>query len=290
MKIAFLIVTLFGFSASAFGASSFVGENIARKNNLTFGLGYTPTKKTFTPARKTGTAISFSAEGDYNFLEDYFAGFDLPIYLVDTIASTTKSRFSIGSTSVNVGLARRMINDPDQVSWGYALKLDLFLPTSLQKEAVTLQKLNVPLDLIRYGRGWASAQPFVTIFTDNSVILVKGGIGFAYSYIVKKSAAATSATRKDQNRMNIPIQAGLSYKLGSSLAINAEYNTMILDKPTRQLVAIGTKDTRFRQVLTPSVSGSIKHLDGQVYVNVPIDAASRRTHIVSPGIKVGFSF
>jgi len=295
LRAYFLTLTFSLIAGSALATPYYVGTNVAPKNNLSGGFNYTPTKKTFSTTRKTGTITKYTFKGDYLFRQDRLPtnvrfGFDLPLYWADRDATNRKAGYGFGGVNLYASLGQRLSESVDDVTWGYLIKLDFYLPTTSDREALAVQKANVPLEMIRFGRGWASAQPTFTIFTENGDILLKAGAGVAYSYIVKNSAAAVSATRKDQNRYNIPIQAGATFKWSPDLAFNAEYNTMILDKPTRALMAVGTKNTRFRQLATVSVSGTWWNFLTQVYASVPVDAASRRTSIFNAGANLGVTF
>jgi len=282
-------------SAETFAGANYVGTNLDSKTNLSFGMSYSRTKKSFSPSRKTGSIGKFLLKIDYSVDQerwpaDLVVGFDLPIFWADKNATSRNNKFNFGNTSFSASMGARLSPNRDDPTWGYLFKFDLSLPTCFEIEALALQQTNVPLDLIRYGRGWASALPSFTAFTENGVVLLKLTVGFAYSYIVKKSAAATSAGRKDQNRFNIPIQTAFTYKMFENLSINAEYNTMILDRPTKKLVKVSTKNSRFRQFVTPSVSVNFDNGFGQVYFNIPVDAASRRTQIATPGVVLGMNF
>jgi len=288
IKALFLAVALVGVSFAASATPLYVGTNLSPKNNVSFGLGYTPTKKNF-GSTKSGTITNYALKADYNAIESLAIGLDLPFYWANKNATGTKSRFGLGNMGLSANWNQRLNETSDDMAWGYSIALPVYFPTANKIETGVVQASSVALDLTRFGRKWTSVVPTAGLFIENEMFMAKVNTGLAFSYIGNKTAA-TVGTKKDKTRFNVPTQLGMSYKVMPNFAINAEYNTMFLDKSTKTAMTIGTKNSRFRQVATPSLSGNIEGMTGQVYANIPVDATSRKANAIAAGVNLGYMF
>ncbi len=291
MKALFLAVALVGVSLSASATPLYVGTNLTPQNNISFGFGYTPTKKAYGVTGKTGTITNYALKSDYNVIENLALGLDLPFYWADknanitATATTAKAKFGLGNMGINANWNQRLNETSDDMAWGYSVALAAYFPTAVKDETVAVQTSNVALDLHRYGRKWSSIIPTAGLFIENEMFMAKINTGVGYSYIGKKNRGPG-----DQSRFNVPSQLGLSYKVMPNFAVNAEYNTMFLDKTTKAEMAIGTKQARLRQVATPSLSGNFEGIMGQAYVNLPVDSTSRKANALAAGVNLGYMF
>ena len=283
LKAIALTVAAVVVSASAYATPIYVGQNLTPSNNVAFGLGYTPTKKSFNTV-ETGTLMNYALKGDYNVMENLSLGLDLPFYWASKKATQTKSRFGMGNLGFNTNWNQRLSETTDDFGWGYSVSLAAYTPTATRAESGAIVTSNLALDLPRYARGWTSITPTAGLFVENEWFMAKTNIGLAYSMIRKKYAGG------DKNRFNTPAQLGVSFKAMPNLAINAEYNALLLDKKTQAATAIGTDSRRLRQVISPSISGEWSGVMAQVYGNIPVDSTSRKATAVNAGLNMGYMF
>jgi len=289
IKALFLAVAVVGASFTASATPLYVGTNLTPKNNVSFGLGYTPTKKNFT-GTETGTITNYAVKADYNALESLAIGLDLPFYWANKKATGTKSRFGLGNMGLSANWNQRLSATSDDVAYGYSISVPVYFPTANKNETGVVRRSSVALDLVRFSQKWTSVVPTAGLFIENEMFMAKFNSGLAFSYISKDSLAIAGLTGRDKSRFNIPTQLGLSYKVMPNFSVNAEYNTMYLDKSTKTQVAIGAKQSRFRQVASPSISGNFNEMTGQVYANIPVDATSRKANAVAAGLNLGYTF
>ncbi len=248
------------------------------------GFGYTPTKKTFSATNDTGTITTYALKGDYNVMENLAVGLDLPFYWGNKKA-LGKSRFGLGNMGINTNWNQNLNASTDDFGWGYSISLSAYFPTANKAETGAMADANPTLDLPRYARGWTTVTPMAGLFVQNEWFSAKGNIGMGYT-LARKKYTATG----DKNRFNTPAQLGVSFRAMPELAINAEYNTILLDKATQNEASIGTQSRRFRQTITPSISGEFANVVGQVYGNIPVDSTTRKASAFSAGLNVGYTF
>lgn len=284
IKALALAVVAVAVSSSAYSTPMYVGANLSPKNNINLGFGYTPTKKTLTGGTETGTITNYALRGNYSVMENLTANIDLPFYWVNKNAAG-KSRFGMGNFALGANWNQRMSESSDEMAWGYSASLDAALPLARKDEASVVSVANPTTDLGRYLSRTTTITPMLGAWLENEMFMAKINTGIHYHNIGKKNGLPS-----DRNRFNIPAQLGVSYKATSNVALNAEYNGIFLDKATKEGLATGGKDTAFRQVITPSISGEFDGIAAQVYGNIPVDAATRKASNFSAGLNVGYMF
>lgn len=277
---------ILGVSSAAFATPYYVGENLTPSNNITLEFLDTPTKDDFGGSQ--GNIANFELKGDYKVWRDLTVGANLPFFFASTSAATaaggTDSKASIGNIALSGNWAQDLSDGTADYSYGYAVNLDLFLPSSRSDESAAATVANPTIDWFRYAARTTTLNPTLGGFIEGSRFLAKLNVGLGYSFIQRDNSLPS-----DRNRFNTTIQAAATWKAMNWLAANLEFNSIIHDKASSG--AINGENNRFRYALAPSVSGTWREtVRANVFANVPLDKPTREVHFAQFGAGVGYMF
>ncbi|TVQ78047.1 MAG: hypothetical protein EA369_08005 [Bradymonadales bacterium] len=264
---------LVGLGSSAYATPYYVGSNLDPNNNITLGFMDTPTKEQ-TPGAGRGNIAAFELKADYFVIDRLAINMNLPFYMANAKAAGT-SRSSLGNFSLGGIWADRLSSPADDLSWGYAVSLDAYLPTSRKDEAGVVAVANPTTELYRFTPKATTGHLQAGLWIGNEMFTVKGNAGYAYSNV-------SGAT--DKARSTFTMQTAASWRALPNLAVNAEYNAIILDS---KFAGAGKK---FRHAMTPSISGNIDQILLAGFVTLPLDSTTRDRQSVAFGANVGYLF
>jgi hypothetical protein len=278
MKIAVCLATV-GLVATGLNAAPiYVGETLKPKNNITLNFQDTMSKKDVnaaTPRNETGNIAAFELRGAYNVNENIPVTLGLPFYMASKKAlGSTSSRNALGNVGLGLGWVDTMATADREMTWGYDLRLNSFLPTSRKDEAGVVASANPSIDLYRYSTKATTIQPQVGLFVTADQFSGKVNSGLGYTYI-------QDAT--DTNRLSLTGQLAGSWHAMPNMHVNLEYNAIYAEKST-----FGSD--KYRHALAPSISGNFDQIIGSAFVNVPLDSVTRDYHNLAFGINAGYTF
>lgn len=264
-------------ATSVTAAPYYVGENLRTPNNITLGFSDTPTKKDVGVRDKTGNIMALELKGNYNVWESLSLGANLPFYMVSKNATTTgKSKSFVGNIGLGAAWAPVMQASRMNLSWGYHLGLDAWMPTSRKLQASEVGAANPTIDLFRYQAKATTIAPRLGAFVGQDKWSAKANASYAYVY-----QSGNGVT--DRNRTAFTTQIGGSFNALPNLHINAEWNSIYLDKQLG-----GNK--KFRHAVAPSISGNYQSVAGNLFASIPLDSTTRDITNVTFGLNVGYVF
>jgi len=277
MKIAIAIVTI-GLAASSIQAAPiYVGENLKTQNNIGLNFQDTLTKKDVAAGRTdTGNIAAIELRAAYNVNENIPAKLWLPFYMSSKDITGT-SRNAMGNVGLGLGWTNSMPTESREMTWGYSLALNTFLPTSREIEGNTVAAANPSIDLYRYLTKTTSVAPVAGLFFIADQFSGKANMGYGYS------RNGASGVTTDKNGHSFTGQLATSWHAMPSLHLNAEYNTVYANA-----AMFGTK--KYRHSIAPSVSGNYEAFTGSIYGNIPLDSTTRDLSTVAFGLNVGYTF
>ncbi len=276
MKYAIALALVAGVT-SVSASPYYVGKNLTPKNHVSIGFNDTLTKETAPNGTgERGNLVAVDLNAAYNVLPNVPVTAALPYYYANKNAAGT-SRAALGNASLGLGWNNSFTSQDQAWTYGYALTLDAYFPSSRKTEAANFVLANPATELFRYTSKATSALPTLGLFASWNQLSAKVNAGFGYSYI--QGSGVT-----DRNRTNIPLQVAGSWHALPYLHLNGEYNAIIMDTKTA-----GT-GKKFRHGLSPSISGNYDAFIASAYATVPIDTTTRDLHNVSFGINAGYTF
>lgn len=266
-------------------APYYVGKQLNPENNITLGFTDTPTKSDAAlTGSSTGNIAAFELKGDYNVMPNLALGANVPFYMLNKKATATgESRTTLGNIGMTINWNTDLSTATSDFRWGYSAAVDTYLPTSKKTEAAVLAFANPSVDLYTYHTKATTVHPRLGLYFDNERFYAKTNVGYGFMYVSNGNAA--SGGSNDKSRNTITWHNAFTWKAMSNLNCNLEYNAIALDTPTR-----AEKNTQYRHTVTPSLSGDYNNVVGQVFANIPLDAATRKIQKVAFGANIGYQF
>lgn len=291
MKITVLALGLGLVGASAVEATPYyVGKHLTPRNNVSLNFQDTPTKERSAQNLDTGNIAAFELNANYRPIENMPVGLELPFYTATKDATGTgESRSALGNIGLSFGWDDVLSASTDDYEWGYSVALDSHLPTSRKTEAAVVAAANPTTDLYSYADRTTTISPRAGLFIQNDMFMAKTNFGYGYHYASDKAFSGRIRTAGDNNLNTFTWQTAATWKAMPYLNANLEYNTLITDKQTARLIN-ATREKRYLHAISPSVSGEYDQVAGNIYVNVPLDKATRDVQNVAFGLNVGYMF
>lgn len=276
MKVLVSLATIGLVATSVNAAPYYVGENLKPSNNITLNFQDTMTKKDAAQGRSdTGNIAAIEMRGAYNVSENIPVTMGLPFYFAGKNATGTgSSRNTLGNVNLGIGWVDTMPTADREMTWGYDIRWNAYLPTSRKLESAIVATSNPSTDLHRYAAKSTTMQPQMGLFfmADQFSGKVNAGYGFTYTTGVS-----------DKTRNSVTGQLGASWHAMPNMHANLEYNAIFADSAT-----FGSK--KYRHALSPSLSGNYDNFLGSAFVNVPLDSTTRDIHNVAFGLNAGYTF